>query len=189
MEGAKGNVPAALRPFTWSPGWNSNQAINKFQAEPGGALTGGDTAVSIIRRRQTGKLFEPAAPSRVEADELPLVARHHIFGSEELSVRAPAIAELVPRSYCMIHPDVATALSVESGDGLSWEADGEVHALEVIVDRGVAPGCVVYAYGFGNSFVNTRPLLNSTAKVFRRAENWTRRPSRTPNVITSDKDR
>ena len=31
MEGYPDEPPAALIPFFWSPGWNSIQAVNKFQ--------------------------------------------------------------------------------------------------------------------------------------------------------------
>jgi len=41
MEGYYGQMPAALIPFFWAPGWNSAQSLNKFQDEVGGHLRGG----------------------------------------------------------------------------------------------------------------------------------------------------
>jgi len=38
MEGSKANASAKM-PFTWAPGWNSNQSITQFQQEVGGELT------------------------------------------------------------------------------------------------------------------------------------------------------
>ena len=52
MEGYHGPPPPALTPFFWAPGWNSVQAVNKFQEEVGGPLRGGDPGV---------RLFEPPA--------------------------------------------------------------------------------------------------------------------------------
>ena len=40
MEGLNRDQPGALLPYVWSPGWNSNQSLHKFQAEVGGALEG-----------------------------------------------------------------------------------------------------------------------------------------------------
>ena len=36
MEGYLGHPPPALIPRFWAPGWNSVQAVNKFQDEVGG---------------------------------------------------------------------------------------------------------------------------------------------------------
>ena len=52
MEGTQDKPPAALIPFFWSPGWNSIQAVNTYQKEPGGPLRSGDAGV---------RMFEPAA--------------------------------------------------------------------------------------------------------------------------------
>ena len=42
MEGYQDQPPAPLISRYWSPGWNSVQALNKFQQEVGGPLKGGD---------------------------------------------------------------------------------------------------------------------------------------------------
>ena len=53
MEGTPEKPPAALIPFFWSPGWNSIQATNTYQTEPGGPLRGGDAGV---------RMFDPQPP-------------------------------------------------------------------------------------------------------------------------------
>ena len=50
MEGNPDQPPSALLPFFWTPGWNSIQAVNKFQAEIGGPLRQGDPGVRVIER-------------------------------------------------------------------------------------------------------------------------------------------
>ena len=42
MEGFQGQPPSPLITQFWSPGWNSNQSLNKFQEEIAGPLRGGD---------------------------------------------------------------------------------------------------------------------------------------------------
>ncbi|MBV9613483.1 MAG: hypothetical protein JO091_13500, partial [Acidobacteriaceae bacterium] len=48
-----------------------------------------------------------------------IVPVYHIFGSEELSAQAPAIAELAPRPYVAIHPADAADLNVSVEDLLT----------------------------------------------------------------------
>ena len=66
------------------------------------------------------RLIEPAAdsapppttcrptPSAMADGRLLAIARLHIFGSEELSRRAPGVAALAPAPYVLLHPDDAT---------------------------------------------------------------------------------
>lgn len=48
MEGAALQPPPALIPRFWAPGWNSIQALNKFQQEIAGALIGGNPGRRLI---------------------------------------------------------------------------------------------------------------------------------------------
>ncbi len=48
MEGYPGHPPPPLIPRFWAPGWNSIQALNKFQDEVGGPLSGGDPGERLI---------------------------------------------------------------------------------------------------------------------------------------------
>ncbi|NIQ93056.1 MAG: NADH-quinone oxidoreductase subunit G, partial [Desulfuromonadales bacterium] len=105
MEGIHSQEPAALRPFVWSPGWNSNQSINRFQDEIGGACKGGDPGIRLLAAGND--TMEPYALDIDEPGEPVLVRRHHIFGSDELSKHAPAIAGLVPRPYCAVGTGLA----------------------------------------------------------------------------------
>ncbi len=106
MEGTPDKPPAALIPFFWSPGWNSIQATNTYQKEVGGPLRGGDAGV---------RLFEPAASdARSYFDAIPpafaphegewlLLPTFYIFGSEELSLSAPGIAELAAKPHVAVN--------------------------------------------------------------------------------------
>jgi NADH-quinone oxidoreductase subunit G len=127
MEGAEGHPPPELITRYWAPGWDSVQALNKFQAEIGGPLAGGDPGA---------RLLEPAAGTRPDYfDSIPptgearegslrLVRLYHIFGSEPLSMLSPAIAELAPRPYAALDPGSAAALGVMEGDVVRVEGDG-----------------------------------------------------------------
>ncbi len=181
MEGSLIDVPAALRPYVWAPGWNSNQAVGKFQAEIGGSQKGGDPGQRLIPRAAAPPPFY--TPALIPTALLPIVPRHYIFGSEELSAMAPAIRELTPAAGCVIHPNVAMDLGVSSGDGLQYQLGSESFTLEVWVDAGVADGCVVVPYGLPA----TRQLMTVPALAFVRADPWERKSD--PDLITSDRER
>jgi NADH-quinone oxidoreductase subunit G len=119
MEGYDGQPPAALIPRFWAPGWNSVQALNKFQTEVGGPLRGGDPGKRLIEPAEDAGIAyynnipPPTNPGR---EEWILTAVHHIFGSEELSRYAPAVAEQAPALYLAMHPQDAAELAAAAGE-------------------------------------------------------------------------
>ncbi|MGH9407704.1 MAG: NADH-quinone oxidoreductase subunit NuoG [Terriglobia bacterium] len=127
MEGFPDQPPAPLIPFFWSPGWNSIQSVNKFQAEIAGPLRGGDPGVRLIEPGEgagasAGSLTPE--PFAAKSDERLLVPLYHIFGSEELSAHATAVAALVPKPYVAINGDDSARLGVKEGGDLVVNIDG-----------------------------------------------------------------
>ena len=119
MEGYSGQPPPSLIPRFWSPGWNSNQALNKFQQEVAGPLRGGDPGERLIEPATSGELdYFKNIPSEFQAEpDILLVAPlHHIFGEEELSVLSPGIAELSPEPYLALNPFDSAGLGLMAGD-------------------------------------------------------------------------
>jgi NADH-quinone oxidoreductase subunit G len=119
MEGYPGQPPPALIPFFWAPGWNSAQALTRFQDEVGGELRGGDPgrrlleAVAVEKPGYFVEIPDSFAPRDGRWLVLPI---HHIFGSEELSARSPAIARLAPKPYAALNPDDAAGLGLKEGE-------------------------------------------------------------------------
>jgi NADH-quinone oxidoreductase subunit G len=145
MESGPGSVPPSLIPFFWAPGWNSIQAVNKFQSEVGGSLRGGDPGVRLIEPLQeSGWQYCSAIPSqfKTQPGEWLLVPIFHIFGSEELSRHAQGIAQLLPRPYVALNLVEAALLGVKASEQIKVTADGAQFELEVMLradlPRGVA---------------------------------------------------
>lgn len=119
MEGYAGQPPAALVARFWSPGWNSVEAVNKFQLSVGGAMRGGDPGRRLIKpaagavRGYYDRI--PAAFAR-RAGELLIVPAWHVFGSEELSVLSPGVAARSPGAYVGLSEADAAALGVKDGE-------------------------------------------------------------------------
>ena len=137
MEGYGEQPPAPLIPRYWSPGWNSVQALNKFQSEVGGPLRGGDPGHRLIEPIACGLWYWTEIPPafQVREGEWLVVPIHHIFGSEELSYLTPGIAQLSPDPYVALSP--ADAEAVRDGADTNPGADENPKAeeeLNVIVD-------------------------------------------------------
>ena len=132
MEGLSEQGPAALIPFFWSPGWNSIQSVNKFQQEIAGPLRGGDPGVRLIAPASDAPpsfLGEAPAAFEPKQDERLLVPSYHIFGSDELSHWAPAIAELTPKPCLAIGAEEAARLGLKENDEVEVTLDGSTERL------------------------------------------------------------
>jgi NADH-quinone oxidoreductase subunit G len=95
MEGSEEQPPSPLITGYWSPGWNSVQALNKYQQEIGGELRDNGSGKRLIEPDPDGKaayftIDQAKASNEQDAAAAP---KYHIFGSEELSGYSPAIKE------------------------------------------------------------------------------------------------
>lgn len=136
MEGFSEQSPPALIPFFWSPGWNSIQAVNKFQQEIAGPLRGGDPGVRLIEPPANVQPNFPSVPPAAferREDEQLLIPIYHIFGSDELSHWAPAIAELTPKPYIALNANEAARLGVKENEELDITLDGLAQRLPLKV--------------------------------------------------------
>ena len=143
MEGYGGvREPGALIPFAWAPGWNSPQAWNKFQDEVGGHLRAGDGGVRLFDGCAALPEYRAAAPAAfaARADEWRLLPLYHIFGSEELSARAPAVASRVPAVQVAIAASAAAHLGVAAGGALDIGLGEAVVRLPVRIDASLPAG-------------------------------------------------
>ena len=119
MEGDTAQVPPALLPVIWAPGWNSNQSINKFQEETGGHLRDGDAGIRLLEASGTLPWFSDIPQAfKPEPGLWRIMPLPHIFGSEELSLHSPSIAERLPPVCALLSPLDAEALQVDTGDDI-----------------------------------------------------------------------
>ena len=133
MEGSEEQPPPALVSRVWVPGWNSAQALERFQEEVGGALRGGDPGKRLFEppvvERPSHFLDVPAAYSP-ERDQSLVVPVHHIFGSEELSMKAPAVRECAPEPYLGLCGLMAERLGISDGGVVTLVSDAGVRLLK-----------------------------------------------------------
>jgi len=148
MEGSSLGAPASLNARFWAPGWNSGQAVNKFQAEVSGQLIGGDPGVRLFEppAEDRGSFFSPAAAASRDG-RIQLVPRHEVFGSEELSALAPGIASRIAPASVALSAAECRRRGLEEGGMARVSVDGgEPVDLRVVVREmpdgvaSVAPG-------------------------------------------------
>ncbi len=152
MEGRNGEQPGALLPFVWSPGWNSNQSLHKFQSEVGGALSGGTAGKRLFEPRTAsnhGRSYEvPAAgPAQYSGSEFSLQPSYQIFGSEELSARCDAIKELVPAPFVQINTEDADSLDLADGQQVTINFAGQQLLVTLKLSASVNSGFAMLPAG------------------------------------------
>jgi NADH-quinone oxidoreductase subunit G len=145
MEG--NNQPTAHRsqvPFAWAPGWNSPQAWNKFQDEVGGKLRFGDPGVRLFATSENGLDYFTSVPARFQPQDgkWRIAPYYHLFGSDELSQRAPVFQSRMPQPYIKLNPADAAKLGVNAGTRVSFSYDGNTVTLPVEIAEGLTAGQV-----------------------------------------------
>ena len=150
MEGYPDQPPSPLIPFFWSPGWNSIQSTNFYQKEIAGPLRGGDPGARLI---EPGTASAPGYFTSVPAafapreDEWLIVPAYHIFGSEEQSLQAPAVAQLAPKPYVAVSPDDAARLALRPESLAEVKLDGASYRVQVRVRADIPRGVAALLVG------------------------------------------
>lgn len=177
MEGINRNQPGALLPFVWSPGWNSNQALHKFQSESSGPLQGGTGGQRLIsgqgQAADADKIPSTFVP---QSDQLLLVNNYRLYGSEELSAKSPALGELIESPYISLHPQDAANMGFVNGDGATL--DKLDIQFEIRLNLSMAQGC-------GTVFAGTSYLSVGEKTGLSKIEGWS---SPRSDLISSDRE-
>jgi NADH-quinone oxidoreductase subunit G len=87
------------------------------------------------------------APFQRRAGEWLFVPRHHIFGSDELSLSSPTIAELAPKPYVALAPADAAQLGLQAGTEVEVSVNGFAQRLPVEILKGLPEGLAALPAG------------------------------------------
>lgn len=151
MEGYQGVPPSADIPFFWSPGWNSVQSINRYQTEVGGTLHGGNPGVRLLELSEENKsgYFDkiPEKFTRREG-EWWIIPFYHIYGSDELSVKGPALAERVPPAYIAMNEKDLNKNNLKEGDKVTITFSGDKISVPVRAENTLPGGLAGLPKGF-----------------------------------------
>jgi NADH-quinone oxidoreductase subunit G len=146
MEGYVGpNEPASFVPFAWAPGWNSPQAWSKFQDEVGGHLRSGDSGVRLIEPcASSGLQYFKGVPTAfvVRDDQWQVAPLYHLFGSDELSVLAPAVKTMVTGAYVALAAVDASRLKLAENSLVKVTLGSRSYSLRLRISQSLTPGLV-----------------------------------------------
>jgi NADH-quinone oxidoreductase subunit G len=140
-----GNIaaPSPPNPPYRAPGWNSVQALNKYQEQPGGKLLGGDPGIRLFERnnRDEGDFFKSAPNAFLpRKGELLVFPLYHVFGSEELSLCAQGIAQVSPKPYLAMGPADARQLDINEGELVEITGGFASYKLPAALHPGIPRG-------------------------------------------------
>ncbi|WP_447983272.1 NADH-quinone oxidoreductase subunit NuoG [Nitrospira sp. Nam74] len=133
MEGYRGPVPLPLIPQFIAPGWHSNQALTKFLGEIPGPLSKEVSGVMLIRPHGNGRPYFTRVPAAFHrrAEQWLVLPIYHVFGSEELSARSPAVRERIPAPYLLLNAEDAKGHGLEEGRLATVSVNGWTYRLPI----------------------------------------------------------
>ena len=153
MEGSPVNRPAALNPLVWMPGWNSGEAIHKFQEEVNGPLKGGDPGLLLFENKSATRQAlrfassEPVATATGPLDDggvgVLAVAHARLFDGERLSAKSSALRQRAAHAVARINPETAGQLNLHQAQGVTVNLKEQNCSMPLVQDSGVATGLLV----------------------------------------------
>jgi len=149
MEGYKGKPPSPLIPYYWSPGWNSNQASNKYLEQPNGSLKGGDPGIRMFEPNDQAEVnFYNHVPSAFEPKQgqWQVVPVYHIFGSEELSSKGKAIGERIPERKIYMNEVDAKSIKMIDNQSVQLDISGKILQSKIKINNSFPKGIIGISY-------------------------------------------
>lgn len=138
MEGSYGtDMPGTLVPFYQVPGWNSEQALNRFQQEIGGKMRGGDCGVRLVEGvAGAAASYAMDVPSAFapRAGQYMLLPEARVFGTDEMSMMAQPIADRAAPAVVRIGGAVAKGAQVR------LSLHGEIFTVDAVSDPALPEG-------------------------------------------------
>jgi NADH-quinone oxidoreductase subunit G len=129
-------------PYSWWPGWNSNQSVHKFQDEYRGPELPQQQAVLAFEHCQNPCWFKWHRQwSANKAAGYKLLPLRQIYGSDGLSLMAPAIEELCERAQLWMTQRQADELGIQAGQWVQCE--GQPLWMQVGISEQVPEGCLL----------------------------------------------
>ena len=181
MEGVPATKDSTVFNTAWAGGWNSNQSVFKFQSHTGEALKQAGHGHCLVTCNSSEKTYSQPASAESVAGDYTVFPLYHLFGSEELTAKTPAIQEKTTGAYVALNEADAAKLGLKASDGVSVEHNGSV---PYVIRSSVKPGTVGVPVGLNG--LNFRNLPAGIA--LEKAADWTSPGDwKAANIIVSDK--
>ena len=176
MEGVPPTTDATIFNSPWAPGWNSNQALFKFQKHTGAELSQAGHGELWF----DGSAWYAATVTKATLQGFAMFPLYHLFGSEELTAKSDAIQARATAAYVALNPADAARLGLGASDGVQVQNNG---AVPYLLRNSVQPGTVGISVGL--SGLNFQDM--TTGVALNKATNWQNpKDWRAVNIIVSD---
>ena len=180
MEGVPPTTDATIFNSPWAPGWNSNQALFKFQKHTGAELSQAGHGELLFDGSAGAKAWYAATVTKATLQGFAMFPLYHLFGSEELTAKSDAIQARATAAYVALNPADAARLGLGASDGVQVQNNG---AVPYLVRNSVQPGTVGISVGL--SGLNFQDM--TTGVALNKATNWQNpKDWRAVNIIVSD---
>jgi NADH-quinone oxidoreductase subunit G len=180
MEGVPPTTDATIFNSPWAPGWNSNQALFKFQKHTGAELSQAGHGELLFDGSAGAKAWYAATVTKATLQGFAMFPLYHLFGSEELTAKSDAIQARATAAYVALNPADAARLGLGASDGVQVQNNG---AVPFLVRNSVQPGTVGISVGL--SGLNFQDM--TTGVALNKATNWQNpKDWRAGNIIVSD---
>ncbi len=180
MEGVPPTTDATIFNSPWAPGWNSNQALFKFQKHTGAELSQAGHGELLFDGSAGAKAWYAATVTKATLQGFAMFPLYHLFGSEELTAKSDAIQARATAAYVALNPADAARLGLGASDGVQVQNNG---AVPYLLRNSVQPGTVGISVGL--SGLNFQDM--TTGVALNKATNWQNpKDWRAVNIIVSD---
>ncbi|VFT68390.1 NADH-quinone oxidoreductase subunit G [Escherichia coli] len=118
--------------------------MEQIPGRSGGKLRFGDPGVRLFETSENGLDYFTSVPARFQPQDgkWRIAPYYHLFGSDELSQRAPVFQSRMPQPYIKLNPADAAKLGVNAGTRVSFSYDGNTVTLPVEIAEGLTAGQV-----------------------------------------------
>lgn len=151
MEGFHGIPPYSMTPFFWSPGWNSPQAVNKYQQEINGPLQEENPGICLFQHQKEAiaPYFKDYPEAFVPlAGKFLLLPRYQLFGTEELSSHSEALMELAPDAAIYLSKQDADAMGAVNGTMITLVKNEFNYQLPLVINDELSNGIALTTAGY-----------------------------------------
>lgn len=133
MEGRlSGLDKQAPQPYSWSPGWNSNQSNHKFKGEYRGISLSVQQGVHVIKPNQSAQRYAFSDLKWPEtSSSLQLLRLYKVFGSDSLSLFSLPIQQLSCQAQVHLNPEIAESLGLERGQLVCCGDDTTIMSVNI----------------------------------------------------------
>jgi NADH-quinone oxidoreductase subunit G len=153
MEGVPWQYPNPLSVTAWAPGWNSNEAENKYQKEINGASLSGNKGV-LLKRKESGAdanhafdWFQPSPNGEYnhppEDNKLLAVMARRVFDGDSLSALSPALLERAGIPNIQLNPVDLPRLGIDEKKPVHVHLQDRVEQFYVNPNLNVAEGVAI----------------------------------------------